>query len=157
MKRIRALRDNFPPVFLSRLPRVDRDDAAPGRVQIGLKEQHRSVVAYEGVLVLEVIDQLRGQTVRLGEVTIDDAVPLVGSHLDLNDEETPVLGNLGKETPIRMILALVHQYVVGLRTSKPVVIQLVIEIEGLERGAFFRLIEAAVEKTLRRHASRRLR
>ena len=111
--------------MLSGSTAVDRDDPASWRFQVGLKPEGASFVADEcvgGVLFVQQLDDLR---VRVLQVLVEDSILWVRSLRNVDDEEAPILGDLGAEVPIFVILPLIDQLVLRLRCSEFVEVEFV--------------------------------
>src|SRR6266436_4916445 len=79
--------------------RVDGNDAAEGRIQIGPEGKDRAVVAEKIVFSIGFIKQLDNLRVWIDKVLVEDPVLRIGTALDSDDEITAIVRDLGIEEP----------------------------------------------------------
>ena len=89
---------------------------------------------------------MRRRRVRLQQVARVDAVLVVGPLPRSQDEIAAVLAHRRAESPGRLVRPLVDQHVGGLRRADAMVIDLLIEVQRLERLPRLRLGIAAIEE-----------
>ena len=133
------------------LAQVDRDHPPARRVEVGLEEEQRAVVADEAVLRVEVGRAARRPgALRLAEVLVEDARSCgVGALPDGDDQVPAVVGDVGAEAPLLLVGALVDEQVVGLRRAEAVVAELLVLVAtAVSVARRRRLVVAAVEEAL---------
>ena len=89
-------------------PRVDRDDAAVGRVEVGTGEQHGALVAEHGQLRDVLVDDRddRGADVRLhrvAEIRKEQPVPRVGAVVQRDDQVATIVGDTSADEVVRQL------------------------------------------------------
>ncbi len=151
-----ALRDDLLPIGRLRPPHVNGNKPPARGSHVGLEEQHRSVVADIGILVLEIVDQLDRHRVRFGQVADEDPLPLVRPAHDGDHEPAAIGRSHAVILPFGVVRPPVDQGIGRLRRAEAVVIELVVEIERLELGAPPRLLVASVEESLAVFRPRRI-
>ena len=92
-----------------------------GRILVGLEPEDRAVVVDEVVFGVEVADQVDRLGVGLVERAIEDAVLVVGSLLERQDQVLAVVGDRGDGPPFLVLGIFPDQAIVGLRRAQAVV------------------------------------
>src|SRR5256886_4787720 len=138
LEHVLALRDDLAPARTLRLPRVDRDHAFLGSIEVGGEVEHRSIVAGEAVARVEVVEQTRDRPRDPGtrgapQVEVVHTVPPVGAEPYVQDDVPAVVGYFGAEPPIRLIGTLVHQHVLRLSAAEAVIVDLLAAIDAPPR------------------------
>ena len=140
--------NDFLPVFALRLGDVDRDDAMARRFQIRAEPEHRPVVVDEGVIRVEIHQQLDDRRVGLLQVLVEDAVFGIGALRGRDDEIMAVIGHGPVEIPILVIGPMINEFVLGLRRPEPMIIEFVEVIGFRQPGLFGRFVVTRVKKSL---------
>jgi hypothetical protein len=128
-----GLRDDVHPVLALGLGGVDRDDLAPRCVEVGLEPQHGAVVAKQAVLGVEVVQQRRDVPAALGQILEVDPVLLLGALPDVDDQGLTVVGDHTGVAPLGLLGVVVDQFVLGLGGADLVEVQLLVEVDLLQR------------------------
>ena len=127
---------------------IDRYQASPGRAEIGLEEQHGTIIADQRILMVEIVDQLDRRGIARGQILHDHAIALVRSAAHGDDQVAAVFRDVALVLPVGLPRPPVDQRVGRLRIAEPVVVELVVEVQGLELGARPRLFVATVVEAL---------
>ena len=83
------------------------------------------------IFVVEIVDYLDRHGVRLGQILHGDAVAVGTAQLDGDDQIAAVVGDFAAVEPFGMFRPKIDQHVVRLRRADLVVIEFIVEIEGL--------------------------
>ena len=152
LERILALgHHGLPAGATDALARVDRDDPAVGRVEVGPHVQDGSLVAEHAQLGDVLVDDRndrRGdvRVLRVAEIGIEETILRVRAIAERDDEIAAVIGDLGADEVARQFLAPVDQPVLVLRSTGAVVPDLVVLEVGLELLACGGLGKARIEE-----------
>ncbi len=137
--------DEFFPVRLLRFSGVDGDDPAPGCIEIGLEEEEGTVIADEGIVRLELADEVNGHAVGFGEVAVEHPVFVIRAFGHRHNEITAIFGDGRTESPLGVIRPVIDQSVARLIGADPVIVQFG-EFVDVEKGPFGRFIVPGVEE-----------
>ena len=134
-------------------PRVDRDDASVGRVEVGTGDEHGALVAENGQLRDILVDDSDDQSAevrlhRVAEIGNEKPGLRVGALVQRDDQVATIVGDASADEVVRQLLAPVDESVLALPGPDAVVVNLMVLQPGLERLAGRWFGKARIEEAL---------
>ena len=140
------LRDEFFPGGAFGSAGVDGDEATARGLQIGEEPEHRAVIAHEVVAGIEVVQQFDDRRAGLLQILIEETVPCIGALADREQQVVAIVRHARAQSPLGLVLALVHEPVGRLCHPDGVKIDFLKLIHCGQRGSGFRDVVAGIIK-----------
>ncbi len=141
---VEGLGENGLPAGGGRLAEIDLDNSSARGLEVGPDPEPRFLVSDEVVAGIEVFEEFHEGSVRPGQVPVEEGILVGRAPVDIEQKILPVLGGPGTESPLRVIGPLVDESVFLLAGPEEMVVDLLVEVGGLELLSLLWFVVAGV-------------
>ncbi len=145
---IRRLRDDLLPVRAVWIGDVNGNDLRQRCVEVGHEVEKGTIVADEGIVGIEFVEQLDDLSLLRREVLVKDPVLTVRALPDRDDQVAAVVGDATVEAPLLVVGSFIDQLIGRLGRADAVIVEFVVVVRSLVGQPLPGLGVATVEKPL---------